>query len=255
VINETLARRLWPGESPIGKRLSMMLESLRYFRDRAPEFDPALGMREVVGVVADAKRNGFSDTAPAEIYVPFAQRPVRDLTVVVGVQGDPAALTSAVRQAVAALDPEQPLGAVRTLEQIVDASVAQPRFNSMLVSSFALLALLLSAVGIYGVLSYVATERTRETGVRLALGAERSDIVRLMMVRGLRFTTTGVVVGLAGAAGVSVLLTRLLFGISAAEPLVYAGSAATVMLAAFAACYLPARRAARLDAVAALRHE
>jgi putative ABC transport system permease protein len=144
---------------------------------------------------------------------------------------------------------------VRTLEQIVDASVAQPRFNSVLVSSFALLALMLSAVGIYGVLSYVATERTRETGVRLALGAERSDIVRLMMGRGLRFTATGVAVGLAGAVGVSVLLTRLLFGISAAEPLVYAGSAATVMLAAFAACYLPARRAARLDAVAALRHE
>ena len=255
VINETLAPRLWPGESPIGKRLSMMLESLRYFRDRAPEFDPALGMREVVGVVADARRNGFSDAAPAEIYVPFAQRPVRDLTVVVGVEGDPAALTSAVRQAVAALDPEQPLGSVRTLEQIVDASVAQPRFNSVLVSSFALLALVLSAVGIYGVLSYVVTERTRETGVRLALGAERSDIVRLMMGRGLRFTATGVAVGLAGAAGVSVLLTRLLFGISAAEPLVYAGSAATVMLAAFAACYLPARRAARLDAVAALRHE
>jgi CRP-like cAMP-binding protein len=104
VINETLARRLWPGESPIGKRLSMMLESLRYFRDRAPEFDPALGMREVVGVVADARRNGFSDAAPAEIYVPFAQRPVRDLTVVIGAHGDPADLTSAVRQAVASLD-------------------------------------------------------------------------------------------------------------------------------------------------------
>jgi putative ABC transport system permease protein len=255
LVNERLARQVWPGQNPIGKRLALPFESLRYYRDRAPDFVPELGMREVVGVVADVRHAGLETAAPPEVYMPFAQRSVQEMTVVVRTSGDAPALTAAVRREVRAIDPDQPIANVRTLDEIVERSVAPPRFHSTLIAVFALIALVLTGVGVYGVLAFVVSQRTRETGVRMAFGAGRREIVGLMAGRGVRLAAVGLAIGLLGSAGVSRLLSRILFGVTAAEPIVYVGSATAVLVTALAACYLPARRAANIDPIVALRHE
>jgi putative ABC transport system permease protein len=253
IVNETLARQLWPGESPIGKRLALAIESLRFFRDRAPELDLPSGMRDVVGVVADVKHAGLDGTPPPEMYIPFDQRPSRDMTVVVSATSDLAGLAASLRREIAKLDPEQPIANVRTLDQLLDASLAQPRFNSVLVGAFATLALVLTAVGIYGVLGFIVSQRTRESGVRLALGAAPADIVRLVITRGIRLALPGILIGLVGSLLVSTALARVLFSVTTGDPCTYAGSAALVLVVSFIACYLPARRAAHVDPVVALR--
>jgi putative ABC transport system permease protein len=255
LVNERLARQLWPGQRPIGKRLALPFESLRYYRDRAPDFVPELGMREVVGVVADVKHSGLDADAPPEVYVPFAQRTVHDMTVVVATSGDAASLAGMVRREVRAIDADQPVANLRTVDEILARSLAPPRFHSTLIGVFAVVALALTGVGIYGVLGFVVSQRTRETGVRMAFGAGRRDIVRIVAGRGARLAIVGLVIGLGGAAAVARLLSRLLFGVTAAEPAVYASSAAIVLAIALAACYLPARRAAMTDPIVALRHD
>jgi putative ABC transport system permease protein len=177
------------------------------------------------------------------------------MTVVVATSGDTSALAGTIARELRGLDPDQPMANVRTLAEILDSSLSPPRFHSSLIGAFALLALTLTGIGVYGVLAFVVSQRTRETGVRMAFGASRRDIIRQMAGRGVQMAAVGVVVGLAGAAGVSRLLARLLFGVTAAEPAVYAGSTVIVLVIAAAACYVPARRAASIDPIAALRQE
>ena len=254
VINEAMARRFWPNESPIGKRVALSIESLRFDRPNAPprlDFEGAA--REVVGVVADVRASGIADPVAPALYVPFAQRPVSNLTLAVRTGGNPIRLINPIRAAVRALDPDQPLSSVATMSDIVAASVQQPRDRTTLIGVFAFVALLLAAIGVYGVMAYGVNERTREIGVRVALGASASDVVRLIVRGALGMTLVGVVIGLAGAFMASRLLGSLLFGVRATDLATFVGAAVVIFGVAALASWLPARRAARVDPAVALR--
>lgn len=201
------------------------------------------------------KNYGVDQTSRVETYLPYKQSPFGSFALLVRTTGDPAALTSAVRQAVRATDPEVPIFNVRTMESVVSDSVAQRRLAAVLLSVFAGLALILAAVGIYGVMSYAVTQRTQEIGIRMALGAKHADIVKMVVRQGMVLAVIGVVLGLGLALGLAQLIERLLFQVSASDPPTF--SVVPLMLAAVAllACYIPARRATRVDPMIALRYE
>jgi putative ABC transport system permease protein len=254
VINESMAKRFWPNESPIGKRVALSIESLRFDRpDAPPRFDFEGSAREIVGVVADVRASAIADPAMPALYIPFAQRPVGDLTLAVRTDGDPTRLINPVRAAVRALDPDQPLSSAAAMSDIVAASVQQPRDRTTLIVVFALVALLLAAIGVYGVMAYGVNERTREIGVRVALGAEAGDIVKLIIRGALGMTAVGVGLGLVGGFMASRLLGSLLFGVGATDLPTFVGGAAVILAAAALASWLPARRASRVDPAVALR--
>jgi len=255
VINETLARRYWPGENPIGKRAALDFEAMRFYPDRAPDFDLALGLREIVGIVADVKHRGLAGETVPEFYAPLAQRPARNLTVVVRTAADPAGLLDVARNEVRALDKDQPIANASTMSEWLAASVAQPRFNFLLLTAFAAIALLLAALGIYGVMAWTVTQRTREIGIRLALGAQSGDVLRLVIKQGMKLALMGVVIGLAAAFALTRLMTSLLYDVSAADPVTFAVIALLLTLIALLACWIPARRATKVDPLVALRHE
>jgi putative ABC transport system permease protein len=242
VINETLARQYLKGD-PVGQQLTGFAET----------------PYTVVGVVGDVRQSGLTEAPRAEAYFSYADTAVTgffdDVTFVIKTSGEPSALEGPVRAALHAVAPDIPVFGVRTMEEVVSASLSWNRYTSLLLGAFAGVALLLSVVGLYGVISYLVTQRTREMGIRMALGAQARDVVRLVMRHGARLTVAGVVLGLAGAYAFTRLLASLLYGVSARDPLTFALVPAVLAAVALAAAYVPARRASRADPLLAIRAE
>jgi putative ABC transport system permease protein len=242
VINETMAASFWPGEDAIGKRIQI------YDADPMP-------WREIVGVVNDTKEAGLVAPTRPEIYVPFSQRPRASMTLIAHTVAAPEQLAGAMRAAVQAVDAEQPVYRVRTMEQFFSGEVAVPRATMFLMGALAVAALVLAAVGIYGVMAHAVTQQTHEIGIRTALGATQRDVLRLVVGQGMTLTLIGVVIGLAGAFGLTRLMTSLLFGVSATDPATFTVIALLLTGVALFACYIPARRATKVDPLTALRYE
>jgi putative ABC transport system permease protein len=255
LINETMARRYWPGEDPIGRKAALVFEALRFFPDRAPELDPALGAREIVGVVSDVKQSRLEDETIPAIYTPLSQRPVAGLTLVVRSSTGADALIETVRRTVLELDKDQPIAGARTLDEVVARTVAPARFSAWLIGLFSGLALALAAIGLYGLIAHNVMQRTREIGIRVALGANRGDVLRMVLGRGLKLTAAGIAAGVTGAYVLTRWISGLLFEVETADPMVFGGIAILVLGVAMLACYIPARRAASVDPVTALRSE
>jgi putative ABC transport system permease protein len=239
VINQKIAEDIWPGQDPLGRHITIL-------------GDKEL---EVVGIVGNVLHNGLSEPVQAESYLPFAQNPSSYVGLAIRSRGDRAALFAAVRNIVAELDPELPVHDMRPMAQVVAETLATRRLTLWLVGAFGALALVLSFVGIYGVMSYAVTERVHEIGVRTALGAQRRDIFGLFIGGGMRLAGIGLVLGAAAAFLATRAMSSLLFGVSASDPVTYVVIAALLALAAFAACYVPARRALAVDPIVALRYE
>ena len=242
VISETTAERYWPGEDPIGKRLSFSSNGYRVWH-------------QVVGMVKSTHNLGLDQPQFPHVYLPVEQWPLPANFLLVRSSLPSPNLADAVRQAVAAVDKEQPVFLTAPLESWVADSVAKQRFSLLLLSLFGALALVLASVGIYGVVSYAAAQRTREIGIRMALGAQSSDVLRLVIKQGMRPALLGVAIGLLGAVALTRLLKSLLFGVSATDPLTFILVATLLGGVALLACTLPARRAAKVDPLTALRHE
>jgi putative ABC transport system permease protein len=189
------------------------------------------------------------------MFTPFSQRPVRDLALVVRASSDPTSLIGGVRRAVLDRDKQQPILNISAMTDILSRAVATPRFNALLIGLFAALALALGMVGLYGVIAYSVAQRTHEIGIRMALGAGERDIMRLVLVRGLTLTLIGVAAGLAGALALTRLMAKLLFGVKPTDPAIFAAVALLLTGVALAACYIPARRATRVDPMIALRYQ
>ncbi len=242
VVNEFLAKRHWPGQDPVGKRLKLT-------GSKEP-------WRTVVGVVKDIRERGLLLEMKPAVYVPVNQvdNPSPYFMVARTAQ-EPGSAANALRGAVWAVDSERPVAFIRTMDQLMEENVADRARPMMLLGIFAGLALVLACIGVYGVLAYSVAQRTREIGVRMALGARPGDVTRMILGRGLRLSAVGLAAGAALAGALGVLLRTLLFGVTPAAPLVYAGTAASLMIVALAACVIPAQRAARVDPVVALRDE
>jgi putative ABC transport system permease protein len=236
VINETMARRYFAGEDPIGKVV------------RNPH-----GAAAVVGVVGDVKHYGLDSEPRAELFMPAWQQPLNGMALVVRTASDPKAFIEAIRREVLAIDPEQPIYNVSTMVDVVSRSVFLPRISMLLLGAFAVTALLLAVVGIYGVVSYGVNERTRELGVRMALGAGATDTLRLVLGRSLRLVAIGTACGLVASFAVTRLLARLLYDVSPLDPMVFAGVSLLLAAAGVVASLIPARRATRVDPIVALR--
>jgi putative ABC transport system permease protein len=243
VINETLARRLWAGADPIGKRIKLGF----------PEYPSP--WREVIGVVNDVKLNGVEQQTSMQTYMPLAQEPGALLGVVVRTAGDPLAVSASVEQAIHSIDGNLAIYSVQTLEQLLRKSLAQRRLMLVLLTSFAVLALLLAAVGVYGVIAYSVRQRTHEIGIRLALGAQKNDLLRMVMGQGLKLVAFSVGIGLVGAWVLTRWMTTLLFSVEPTDPLTFAAISLLLTGVALMACYLPARRATKIDPMIALRCE
>ncbi len=238
IINQALARRYWPDEDPLGKRIKS-----------GGQENPWL---TIIGIAADVKESGLNSDTEGGLYVPnVASR----MTLVLRTGPEPLSLAAAVSAELRRIDPEQAVSGISTLEQLMNETVAQPRFNTLLLALFALLALLLAAVGIYGVISYAVAARTQEIGIRMALGAQASDVLKLVVGQGMKPVAIGLGLGLIAALGLTRWLKTLLFGVEATDPLTYAVISALLALVALLACYLPARRATRVDPLIALRCE
>jgi putative ABC transport system permease protein len=242
-VSETLARQVWPAEDPIGRRLKVGLP------------DTSEPWLEIVGIVGDVLHSGLSTSRTPELYVPYAQTPGSAVTLVVRASTGFAGLSAALKAEIARLDPLLPVADVQSMEDVVSRSVASPRFRALLLSIFAGIAVLLASVGVYGVMACSVAQRTQEIGIRLALGAGRRDVFRLLIGQGMRLTAAGVVIGLAGAAVLTRLLQRQLFAVRATDPATLAAGTLLLGLVALLACCIPARRATRVDPLTALRDE
>jgi len=252
IINETLARRQFGNEDPLGKRLT---------------FDDPRGAPNwltIVGVVKDAKQGSWAEAVEDEIYLPWSQTsPYLEateahsayMTLVIRTTTNPRGFVSAVESAVWSLNKNAPVSSVVTMEEVVANAVWQQKFNLALMGIFALLALVLAAVGIYGVMAYVVAQRTHEIGIRLALGAGRGDLLRMVVVQGMRLASTGLALGLLCALALTRALSSLLYEVGTADLFTFVGVASVLLVVSFLACYLPARRAAKVDAMVALRYE
>jgi len=239
VINETMAAKYWPGEDPIGKRVKIS------YNDSGP--------REIVGIAGDVKQTNLTDAVAPQMYTPFVQAPWPFLTAVAKTTAAPEAAAGSMRQALAHLDPEQAAGELRTFDQYLARSIATPRFTAILLGTFAALALLLAGFGLYGVMAYSVAQRSREIGIRMALGARSADVRSLVVRQAVWLGAAGLVIGIAGALAVTRVLGSLLFGVSATDPLTFGGVSAALVTVLLLAAYLPARRATRVDPIVALR--
>jgi putative ABC transport system permease protein len=241
IINNTMAKKFFPDEDPIGKRILLTNGDEVY--------------RDIVGVAGDVKSNGLDSETPAQIYEPYTQQPFPFMTLVLRANGDPAGLNEAIRAEILKLDREQPVVSIDMLDRLVWDSTGWQRSLGLLLGIFAAVAVGLAAVGLYGVMSYVVMRRTQEIGLRMALGAQPSDALMLIMRHGARLTLCGAAVGLLGAWAMMRLLASELYGVSATDPLTFIGVSLLLISVALLACYLPARRATKVDPMVALRTE
>ncbi|HXU08587.1 MAG TPA: ABC transporter permease, partial [Blastocatellia bacterium] len=252
VINESLARAHWQGEQPIGRRIRLL---------NRPQGFATTALLTIVGVVADVKNGNLTESAKQEVYVPLRQREAaidgmgfeRQMSLAVRTSGEPLALTKVIRQEVASVDPSVPVASVRTMEQILSTVTTQPRFNMILLGIFAAVALVLTSIGIYGVLSYSVTQRTHEIGIRLALGAAPGDVLRMIVGQGMVLALVGVAIGICASLALTRLMSGLLYEVSATDPVTFPAIALLLCAVALVSCYLPARRATRVDPTTALR--
>jgi putative ABC transport system permease protein len=245
IVSQSLARHFWPLEEAIGKRLK-------------PGFSNDAWCT-VVGVIGDTKQYGLGEPPSPSMYLPYVQAPVpflmQDITFVLRAGADPLSMVAAARSAVQAVDPDLPVFDVATMDQLVYRSASGPRFNTALLGLFAALALVLAAVGIYGVMSYTVLQRTHEFGVRMALGAQEGDVLRQVVRQGMLLAAGGIATGVAGAWVVTRFISSLLFGVRPTDPLTFALVPLLLAVVALVACLLPARRATKVDPVVALRYE
>lgn len=248
IVNETFVRSFLRDGEVLGTRIKTN-QPPRIWRD------PNYEWFEIVGVVRDVKSAGLKEAGEPTYYLPVAQAPITDMVLLVRTASEPTSIVSAVRQAVWAIDPNQPISDVSTLEQVVSESIAQPRFNMFLMAMFGGLALLLAVVGIYGLLSYAVTQRRQELGVRMALGANRTDVLKLVLRQGMTLALIGEGVGLIGAFALTRVMRGLLFGVAPVDATTYITVIVASTVVALLACYLPARRAMRVDPLVALRYE
>jgi putative ABC transport system permease protein len=240
IINQTLAQRYFPGDDPVGKHLTV---------GRVPQ------PFEIVGVVGNVQNTGLDAAPGPHAYTPYRQRPWSAISLVVRTTSEPLALTGEVRAQVLSVDKDQPITAVQTMEQILADNVSQPRLTMLLLGIFAAVAMTLAGVGIYGVMSYSITQRTHEIGIRMALGASRGDVLKLVVGQGMALALAGIGIGLAAAFALTRLMAGLLFGVGATDPLTFAATALILTGVALVACFVPARRATQVDPMVALRYE
>ena len=245
IINETLANRHFPDQNPIGKRIN-------------PSFgidERGILMREIIGVVSDVKHNNLNEAPRNEVYIAHTQNPRPVMTYAVRTTTEPKSAIAAIRGEIQSMDSELPMFNVRTMEEFISTSVAAPRFNTLLLGVFAGVALVLTVVGLYGVMSYSVTLRTHEIGVRMALGAKQSDVLGLVIKQGMKLALLGVGLGLGAAFAVARITETLLFGVTATDPMTFAAVSLLMLGVALVACFVPARRAAKTDPMVALRYE
>jgi putative ABC transport system permease protein len=242
LVNQNIVRKFWPNQNPLGKRVTV---------GNLPK------PFEIVGVLGDAKNSGLAEAPGPEVFVPYPQLASPLLFLSVRTSLDPHSLASALRAQVAAADPDQPLTEMQTMEERLELASASPRFTMLLIGVFSATAFILAVIGIYGVISYAVAQRTQELGIRIALGAEKYDILRLVIGGGLALTLTGIAIGLAGSIALSLMSARLmsamLYETSATDPLIFGASAVLFLAVGMVASYLPARRATRIDPAEALR--
>src|SRR5258705_1689078 len=238
LISELLAEQVFPNEDPIGKRLVMAMGNQAF---------------EIIGIVGDVRHRALASQPSAAMYMPTIESGW--MNVVIRTQSDPLSIAGAVRREVQAIDPDQPVAAVKTMDQWLESSVSAPRYRTTLLALFALVALVLASTGIYGVMSYSVGQRTHEIGVRMALGAQQRDVLKLVVRQGMVLVLIGVGVGLLGALALTRVMSTLLFGVTAKDPMTFAAVATLLAVVAFVACYIPARRATKVDPLVALRYE
>ncbi len=244
IVNETAARRFFPDGDPIGKRVS--------FNDENPTEED---WSTIIGVVKDTKPRSLDGESVAEMYMPYDQQPESIMSLMIRTTNKPETMASAVRSELQSLDGNQPVYSIRTLDSVLSESVATPRFRTFLLGVFAAVALILAVVGIYGVMSYSVSQRKHEIGIRMALGAQGSDVLKLVVGQGMKLALIGVVLGVAGAYGLTRLMSSLLYGVTATDPATFIVIPVILVGVALAACAVPARRATRVDPMIALRYE
>lgn len=242
LIGETTARRFWPDEDPVGKKITLA-------------FLGQPKVREIIGVVGDTRHTGLDSNPRTEIFLPHLQEPYGSMTYVVRPARDSAALLQAVKTEVWAVNKDLPFSSVATIDELVSRSLGERRFNLLLLGSFAAIALTLASIGIYGLMSFSTSRRTHEFGVRMALGAQTRDVITLVLREGLVLTMTGVALGLAASIVLTRLLSSLLFGVTATDPVTFAVISLVLAGVALAACFVPAHRATKVDPMVALRYE
>ncbi len=241
IINQTLARQMFPGQSPLGKRI-------RSWRDENE-------LREIIGVVQDVRYYGQDDELRGLVYVPHTQDTWRSLVLSIRTTTDPSGMTNALREQIWSVDKNMAIAQVKTMREVLNESMASRRFSMLLLAGFAATAMLLAAVGLYGVLSYSVAQRRQEIGLRMALGARRGDVVRLVVAYGAKLTLVGLVLGLAAAFALTRLMGSLLYDVSASDPLTFAAISLILIAVALAATLIPALRATRVDPIVALHYE
>ena len=255
IINEAFAKKYWPNANPAGERIEIG-------RGMGPDF--AEGPREVIGVVGDVKEQGLGNPAPEVMYIPLAQlkdsfmtlnNKIAPMSWIVKTEVNPLSLSAAVQKQVLETDSQLAVARVRAMRQVVGEATSRQDFNMKLLTVFAGIALLLAAIGVYGMLSYSVRQRSQEIGIRMALGAQSGDVLRMVVRQGMMMAGAGIVVGLAGAFGLARLITAMLYGVKPYDPLTFAGVAVVLALTALAACWIPALRATRVDPLEALRYE
>jgi putative ABC transport system permease protein len=274
IINESAARRFFPNEDPIGKTIrlgppdevippdirSLMQAILKRTTPPGAQMPVDFYARRlIVGVVADVKEGSLIHPVSSLVYAPLHQHKreywSNELMLAVQTEGAPESLAGAIREQVRALDQDQPVASVRTMSQLLDRSLSDARFNLWLLGLFAVVALFLAAIGIYGVISYSVTQRTHEIGIRLALGAQPRSVLRLVVRQGMTLVVAGIAVGVAAAWALTRLMATMLFEVRATDPMTFALIALLLMGVALVACYIPARRAAKVDPMVALKYE
>jgi ABC-type antimicrobial peptide transport system permease subunit len=251
VVSHSFVKQFYPNENPIGKRVIV-----GWSRQRSPnKADTVSAGGEIVGVVGDVKSLSPSAAPPATIYLDYDQAPIGDVSVLVRSTASASLIMNGARTAIREVDAELPIFNAKTMAEAVSESVARPRFYATLLGSFAMIALVIAALGIYGVISYAVSQRTRELGIRIALGAQRDRVVRLVIGQGLMLTVAGIGIGVIGAYALTRLIASLLFGVAPADPLTFATVSTLFLIVACLASYLPARRAATVDPIIAMRGE